>query len=384
MLGRHGWRRGALVRVRTRRDPTGVGEAPAVRFVHGVLDMAVVSFESRCEVEAPRLDKRRRRPKPATLTPGDRIGAWRVEGELGRGGMGTVYAVTHNGFGKRAALKLCHRNVLGPEFTIDTFLREARVVHLVNHPSVPDVFATGTYDGRPYLAMERLHGTTLGDYLEHHEVTKLHALDILFEICRVLAAAHGAGVVHRDLKLDNVFVLDTPAGSPPQIKLLDWGVARVVGEHDPMAGMIAGTLTYVAPEQIRADDVTPAGDIYALGVLAFQVLCGVPPFTHPNDLELIRMHIQAPPPRPSSLWAELPGGLELVMLAMLAKDPRQRPTVDDVMHGIVAARRDLVPRKPTLLSGVRAVPKAPPVDVFGRSAPIDLGAIIASLAALVG
>ena len=347
--------------------------------MHGVLPMAAVCVESNRERGAPR-----RRRKPATLSPGDRIGAWRVEGELGRGGMGTVYAVTHNGFGKRAALKLCHRNVLGPEFTIDTFLREARIVHLVNHPGVPDVFATGTYDGRPYLAMERLHGTMLGAYLERPEVTKVQALDVLFEICRVLSAAHGTGVVHRDLKLDNVFVLDTPADAPPQIKVLDWGVARIVGEPDPMAGMIAGTLTYVPPEQIRADDVTPAGDIYSLGVLAYQLLCGEPPFTHPNDLELLRMHVQAPPPRPSSLWAELPADLELVILAMVAKDPAQRPTIDDVMRGIVAARRDLLPRKQTLLSGMRAVPKAPPVDVFGRSAPIDLAAIFAGLAALLG
>src|SRR5687767_611390 len=172
--------------------------------------MCVPSSE-RPTVKSPALEKPRRRSKPATLAPGDRIGAWRVEGELGRGGMGSVYSVTHAGFGKRAALKLCHRNVLGAEFTFDTFLREARIVHLINDPGVPDVFATGTYDGRPYLAMERLHGVTLGEYLETREVSKRAALDILFEICRVMAAAHLQGVVHRDLKLDNIFVLDTPA-----------------------------------------------------------------------------------------------------------------------------------------------------------------------------
>ncbi len=318
--------------------------------------------------------KPRRRQKPATLTPGDRIGAWRVEGELGRGGMGSVYSVTHNGFGKRAALKLCHKNVLGPQYTMETFLREARIVHLVNHPGVPDVFATGTYDGRPYLAMERLHGQTLGDYLESREVTKLKALDFLFEISRVLAAAHQAGVVHRDLKLDNVFVLD---GEQTQIKVLDWGVARIVGEPDPMAGMIAGTLTYVAPEQIRADELMPSGDIYSLGVLAYQLLCGEPPFSHKSDLELIRMHMKAAPPKPSALWAEIPASLEMMMLSMLAKEPEQRPSIDDVMRGIDAARRDLRPRKKSLLSGMRALPKAPPLDVLGRSAPVSLLGLIA-------
>lgn len=321
-----------------------------------------VSSERTTSEETP-LGKPRRRTKPATLGPGDRIGAWRVEGELGRGGMGSVYAVTHNGFGKRAALKLCHKNVLGPEFTVDTFLREARVVHLVNHPGVCDVFATGTYDGRPYLALERLHGATLGDYLETTTITKLEALDILADIARVLASAHAANVVHRDLKLDNVFVLE---GEVPRIKVLDWGVAKILGEDDPLKGMIAGTLTYVAPEQIRGEELTCAADIYALGVLAYQLFGGAPPFADPDDLALIKKHLRDAPPAPRSLWAEIPAPLEALMLAMLAKDPARRPTIDGVLAALAEAREDLQPKKRTLLA---RIPAQPPVDVFGRSAP---------------
>ena len=342
-----------------------------------------VPTTERTTTQSVPLSKPRRRSKPATLSPGDRIGAWRVDGELGRGGMGSVYGVTHTGFGKRAALKLCHRSVLNTQFTIDTFLREARVVHLINHPGVPDVFATGTYDGRPYLAMERLYGVTLGDYLDQGPTTKLQALDILFEISRVLAAAHAAGVVHRDLKLDNVFVIDTPDNAPLQIKLLDWGVARIVNEPDPMSGMIAGTLTYVAPEQIRADDITPAGDIYSLGVLAYQLLLGEPPFAHKSDLELIRMHLMLPPPRPSNFWAEIPPALEAMLLAMLEKDPAHRPSIDDVMRGIIAARRELQPRKPTLRGLLRALPATPQVDMLGRSAPPFAGFLKSKLASAV-
>jgi serine/threonine-protein kinase len=329
-----------------------------------------VASTERPTVRALPVERPRRRAKPATLAAGDRIGPWRIDSELGRGGMGSVYAVTHCGFGKRAALKLCHKSVLGEQFTIDMFLREARIVHLINHPGVPDVFATGTYDARPYLAMERLHGKTLGDYLDAQAITRTQALDLLFEIARVISAAHGAGVIHRDLKLDNVFVLDTPPEVPLQLKVLDWGVARIAGEPDPMAGMIAGTLTYVAPEQIRADDLTPAGDVYSLGVLAYQLLFGAPPFTHKCDLELIRMHVQAPPPRPSDLWPEIPAGLEAMLLAMLAKTPEQRPSIDDILRGIVVARRELRPRRPTLLGRLRALPRRPPVDVLGRSAPL--------------
>jgi serine/threonine protein kinase len=345
---------------------------------------AVSSFDSKVVCMPP--IARRRRAKPATLAPGDRIGVWRVEGELGRGGMGTVYSVTHNGFGKRAALKLCHKNVLGPQYTMETFLREARIVHLVNHPGVPDVFATGTYDGRPYLAMERLHGQTLGDYLDSREVTKRQALDLLLEISRVLAAAHAAGVVHRDLKLDNVFVLDgsaaghggSAAGDLLRLKLLDWGVARIIGEPDPMAEMIAGTLTYVAPEQIRADAITPAGDVYSLGVLAYQLLGGEPPFKHVDDIELIRMHLQAPPPMPSTLWPDVPAALERLMLSMLEKDPAKRPSIDEVIRVVADARTQLRPRKKSLLSGMRALPKTPPIDALGRSAPLNLFGMIAA------
>ena len=238
----------------------------------------------------------RRAPKerparPAKLEPGQRVGAWRVEHELGRGGMGAVYAVTHNGFGKRAALKLCHASILGADFTAATFLREARIVHLVGHPGVCDVFATGTYDNRPYLAMERLAGVTLGALAARAELPRAAALELLIELCDVLAAAHDAGVVHRDLKLDNVFVLDELGAGGRRVKLLDWGVARILGELDPMRGMIAGTLTYVAPDQIRGDDVGPPADVYSLAVVAYQLLLDGPPFASCSDLELLQQHL---------------------------------------------------------------------------------------------
>ncbi|MBA3539652.1 MAG: serine/threonine protein kinase, partial [Deltaproteobacteria bacterium] len=224
--------------------------------------------------------RRRRRERPATLTPGQSVGAWRVERELGHGGMGSVYAITHKTFGKRAALKLCHRGVLGPDFTAATFLREARVVNLIDHPGVPDVFATGSYDGRPYLAMERLRGQTLGDHVRASTFSTLESIALILELCDILSAAHASNVVHRDLKLDNVFVVDAcPAlGLGRRVKLLDWGVAHVVGEPDPLCGVLAGTLTYIAPEQVRGDALTPAADVYSLAVLIYQCLLRRPPF----------------------------------------------------------------------------------------------------------
>ena len=294
-----------------------------------------------------RRNRRQRRSQRNTLSPGEQVGAWRVDAELGRGGMGAVYAVTHQEFGKRAALKLCHESILGASFTADTFLREARIVHLVDHPGVCDVFAIGQHCGRPFLSMERLTGETLGARLTRGPLPRAEALELLIEVCDVLAAAHKAGVVHRDLKLDNVFMLGSATGGR-RTKLLDWGVARVVDEPDPMREMIAGTITYVAPEQLRGADLGPAADVYSLAVLAYQLLCGEAPFTAGNDLDLLRLHQRAAPPPPERLWPEIPGELAATLLAMLAKDPAQRPPVAEVRRVLQAVRAQLAASAPSV------------------------------------
>ena len=310
----------------------------------------------------------RRRSRPATLVAGQRIGVWRVERELGRGGMATVYAVVHTRFGKRAALKLAHRAVLGPQFTPETFLREARTANLIDHAGIADVFATGAFDGRPYLVMERLTGRSLGAQLDDGALGRAVALEILIELCDVLGAAHAAGVTHRDLKLDNVFLLAGPGADGRRTKLLDWGMARIAGEDDPLRGLIAGTLTYLAPEQARGDDITPAADVYALGVVAYQLLLGAPPFASPNDLALIDQHLRDRPPRPRSLWSAIPAELDAVMTAMLAKQPADRPALVDVAQALREARRRI---RPSRLYGLVAPPAAP-ADPLGRPAPVLL------------
>jgi serine/threonine-protein kinase len=307
-----------------------------------------------------------RRARSATLATGDRAGVWKVEGELGRGGMASVYAVTHTKFGKRAALKLAHRSVIGPQFTAETFLREARIVNLVQHPCVPDVFATGTFDGRPYLVMERLAGETLGERLSRGPMSKTASIDVMLELCEVLATAHAAGVVHRDLKLDNIFVLEAPCADNHRIKLVDWGVAHVIGEDDPLRGMIAGTLTYVAPEQVRGETLTAAADVYALAVLAYQLLFGCPPFVARDDLALIKLHLNEKPPAPTTLWAETPPELAQLLVAMLAKDPAQRPALAEVVRVLTAMRALFTAAKPK--RRWLEVPAHPPCDAFGRPA----------------
>lgn len=245
--------------------------------------------------------------------------------------MSSVHAVVHAKFGKRAAIKIAHRAVLGEGgMSAKTFLREARIVHAVEHPAVIDVFATGTYDGRPYLVMEKLVGTSLGRRVDDGPpIPRRDAIEILLELCHVLRAAHGAGIVHRDLKLDNVFLCEVPFADGRRVKLLDWGVAYVEGEEDPFRGLIAGTLTYVAPEQIRGDGLTGAADIYSLAVLAYHLLCRRPPFAG-SDLALLHMHLRAEPPPPRIAWPEVPPELDALLVRMLAKQAEDRPSLDEV------------------------------------------------------
>ena len=306
----------------------------------------------------------RSRRRPATLSAGMKIGVWRVERELGRGGMATVYAVVHIRFGKRAALKLAHRETIGPKLTPETFLREARTANLVDHAGVADVFQTGTFDGRPYIVMERLSGRSLGARLDEGALPRDEAIEILLELCDVLKAAHGVGVTHRDLKLDNVYLLDRLAAGGHRTKLLDWGMAQVAGEDDPLRGLIAGTLTYLAPEQARGDDITPAADVYSLAVMAYQLLLGEPPFASPNDLELIHKHLRDQPPRPHTLWAAIPAELEATLVAMLAKQPADRPSLPEIAAALRTARTLRVERPRVLRLLER--PALALTDVIGR------------------
>src|SRR5262245_47518609 len=155
------------------------------------------------------------RDAPDVLPPGAMAGPWRVEHVLGRGGMGTVYAVVHDEIGKRAALKLMHQRLSTRHLNVDRMLLEAKVVNQVGHPNIVDIFETGALaDGRPYIVMERLTGMPLSERVCATKLLPDQVIAILRQICDALVAAHAAGVIHRDLKLDNVFLVETEDGSP--------------------------------------------------------------------------------------------------------------------------------------------------------------------------
>jgi tRNA A-37 threonylcarbamoyl transferase component Bud32 len=286
---------------------------------------------------------------PDGLAPGAKAGPWVVERELGRGGMGAVYAVVHEEIGKRAALKVVHKQLLTPGFNVERILLEAKVVNQVGHPNIVDIFETGTLeDGRPYIVMERLEGEPLSQRADNSKIQADQVIAILLQVCDALVAAHAAGVIHRDLKLDNIFLVDNPDDpNTPKVKLLDWGIAKIIN-HDvrhTVEGQLVGTPQYLSPEQARGAEVGPESDVYSLGVLAYELFVEQLPFEAETSAEIMVMHLRATPPPPSELWPEIPALLEHLLLAMLAKQTEQRPSMLEVARHLEAVRDELVRRQ---------------------------------------
>ena len=305
---------------------------------------------------------------PDVLPPGAKAGPWRVERELGRGGMGAVYAVVHEDIGKRAALKVVHRRLLSPDFNLERVMFEAKVVNQVGHPNIVDIFETGSLpDGRPYIVMERLEGQPLSVRADEAKVLPDLAITVLLQVCDALIAAHAAGVIHRDLKLDNVFLCDNPeAPHAPKVKVLDWGIAKVVN-HDvrhTVEGQLVGTPQYLSPEQARGGKVTPQSDVYSLGVMAYELFLEQLPFEAETSAEIMVMHLKALPPPPRDLWPDIPEQLEALLMRMLAKNPDNRPSMLEVARELEAVRAELERRRAaasgTSIEVIELTPPPPP------------------------
>jgi tRNA A-37 threonylcarbamoyl transferase component Bud32 len=265
------------------------------------------------------------------LGPGAKVGDYVVDRYIGAGAMGEVYAGTHPLIGKRVAIKLLKRELSASAEGAERFLREARAVNQVDHPHVIDVFAFGRLDdGRLYLVMDLVDGRSLRATLEDGPLDVATALDILGQVADALDAAHARGVVHRDLKPDNIVIAK---GAPPRVFVLDFGIAKLVKSAAEASGN--GTLTgqgtwlgtpgYMAPEQWSADGAGPASDRYALGVMAFELLSGKLPFSAPSLPAMMEQHFRAPVPALSTKGAVAAlSTFDPVLARAMAKDPDAR------------------------------------------------------------
>ncbi|HEY6180133.1 MAG TPA: serine/threonine-protein kinase, partial [Kofleriaceae bacterium] len=261
------------------------------------------------------------------------LGEYRIEGQIAEGAMGRVFAAVHPVIGKRAAIKVLTREQCADPHAVTRFLDEARVVNQIGHPNIVDIFAFGELpDGRHYFAMELLDGETLGARIRREPLTLGETCGVIRSLARALDAAHAKGVVHRDLKPDNVFLVAV-RGEPPVVKLLDFGIAKLSyldpADERTAIGAMMGTPQYIAPEQARGVRIDGRADIYALGGIFFELVTGRPVFFSDNTPEVLMKHLTEPPPRPSQC-ARVPPELDELIIAMLAKEPERRPSLDQI------------------------------------------------------
>jgi serine/threonine-protein kinase len=253
--------------------------------------------------------------------------------------------------------------VLRPELDrtpeqVERLLAEARAVNAIRHRGIIDIFGFGEVpDGRQYIVMEFLDGQALDAVLaERNRLPVQEVLSILDEVLAALAAAHGAGVVHRDLKPSNIFLVRQPDGSR-YVKVLDFGLAKRGPAPNSRSAqtrtdMVVGTPEYMAPEQAQGHAVGPMTDLYALGVVTFEMVTGRLPFIGSSPVDLLIKHVQERPPRPSEFVSDLPPALDAFILQMLTKDPETRPGSAD------ALRQQLHKLRRTLRSSTRSNPNA--------------------------
>ena len=252
-------------------------------------------------------------------------GRYRLEALLGEGGMGVVYRARHVLIDRVVALKLIRPDLRGETHLRAWMLREARAANRVDHAHIVEIHDVGeTEEGELYLVMEYLVGQSLSSEIAKGPMAIARATDILEQMCAALARAHDLGVVHRDLKSDNIMVT-AKGGRRDFVKILDFGLAALA--RDPRLapkGAVFGTPEYMAPEQARGDDAMPPSDLYSLGVLFFEMTTGQLPFRSSDRDTLLEMQKSAPPPHPRSIVKDLAEQAEKIILKLLEKDPKNR------------------------------------------------------------
>ena len=252
-------------------------------------------------------------------------GRYRLESRIGEGGMGIVYRARHVLIDRVVAVKLIRPDLRGETHLRAWMLREARAANRVDHAHIIDIHDIGeTDDGELYLVMEYLVGTPLSNELAKGPLQLARAVDVLEQMGAALSRAHDLGVVHRDLKSDNI-LLTARGGRKDFVKILDFGLAALA--HDPRLapkGAVFGTPEYMSPEQARGEQAGPQSDLYALGVLFFEMLTGQLPFKASDRETLLEMQRTAPAPRPSGVKKDCSPVAEKIVLRLLEKDPRKR------------------------------------------------------------
>ena len=283
------------------------------------------------------------------IAAGQSIGNYRILNKIGTGGMGAVYLAEHPLIGKKVALKVIHRELATNREVVQRFFQEAKAVNKIGNEHIVEIHDFGvTPEGDHFYIMEYLEGLTLAAVLSAESILDIiRALHIGAQIASALAAAHAAGVIHRDLKPDNV-MLTTRLGEPDFVKLLDFGLAKMfagggVSAVKTAAGVLLGTPQYMSPEACESrGNLDHRTDIYALGVLLFQMMTGVLPFDGDTMGEVLVKQVTQLPPPPRGFNASIPPSVEQIVLRCLAKQPDSRfPTMNALREALLDPERYL-------------------------------------------
>ena len=294
---------------------------------------------------------------------GARIQNYQVTSLLGQGGMGAVYVAQHPIIGRKVAIKVLQPEMAKDKSLVDRFINEARAANVLGHPNIVDILDVGTLpDGVPYIIMELLAGESLGQRLDRvGRIDAGQAVKMAVQAISALAAAHAAGIVHRDLKPDNLFVVApnraTAAGAGEVIKVLDFGIAKMKRDltNSPLTstGALMGTPVYMSPEQCRGvpGEVDHRTDIYSMGIILYQMLCGRPPFTSEGLGDILVSHLTRAPQPLRALAPEVPARVERAVLAALEKDKEKRPpTMEAFQELLLAGGENEKSLAPTMLA----------------------------------
>lgn len=253
-----------------------------------------------------------------------------VEERLGAGGMGAVYRARHLEMDRPVAIKVLHQRFVEDEAARSRFLIEARAAVKLRHSNAVSVTDFGqTSEGCVYIVMELLEGRTLREILSREApIETARAISIMLQTSDAVAAAHDAGIIHRDLKPSNILVTQS-ADQPAIVKVLDFGIAKFTADEDEEtvvhANSVIGTPRYMSPEQYNGFELTPATDVYSLGVILYEMLAGMAPFTGSTPAEIAQKHATNPPHPPREIVAAIPEDVERVVLHALEKQPEDRP-----------------------------------------------------------
>lgn len=293
---------------------------------------------------------------------------YRLEQRLSAGGMGAVYRARHLQMDRPVAIKVLHQRLLADDSARIRFQREARAAVRLQHQNAVSVTDFGeTADGYVYLVMELLEGPTLREILvKEVPIETARAISIMLQASAAVAAAHEAGIIHRDLKPSNILVTQS-SDTPAVVKVLDFGIAKLAAhtlDDDEgaitirQAGALIGTPRYMAPEQYSGQELSPAADVYSLGVILYEMLTGMAPFTGSSPVEIAAKHVSDPPCAPRQIVAAIPKEIEQVVLHALEKAPEDRPGNAGAFH------QDLLDTAERLGLEYHALTSAPNIDAL--------------------